>query len=36
LLFKCTNALPPGDESPPAPLPVDILRHCIRRAVDNG
>jgi hypothetical protein len=36
LFFEYTNALPPEDESSPAPLPVDILRHRIRRAVDNG
>jgi hypothetical protein len=36
LLFEYTNALPPEVESPPAPLLVDILRHRIRRAVDNG
>jgi hypothetical protein len=36
LLFEYTKALPPECESPLAPLLVDILRHRIRRAVDNG
>jgi hypothetical protein len=36
LLLKYTNALPPEGESSRAHPQVDTLRHCIRRAVDEG